>query len=101
VGGAAGAAGGMQAIAAMAVGFIPGVGPVIAAGLLGAALAGATGAVVGTAMEHAMANGLPKDEWLVYEDALRRGKTVLIALPSDGAQAAAAREVLGEVISTA
>jgi outer membrane lipoprotein SlyB len=62
----------------------------------GAALVGATGAVVGTAMEHAMANGLPKDEWLVYEDALRRGKTVLIALPNDEAQAAAAREVLGD-----
>ena len=101
VGGAAGAAGGMHVIAAMAGGFIPGVGPVVAAGLLGAALAGATGAVVGTAMEHAMATGLPKDEWLVYEDALRRGKTVLIALPNDEAQAAAAREVLGEMISTA
>ncbi len=32
-------------------------------------------------------------EWLVYEDAL-----VLIALPND-ARAAAAREVLGELIS--
>ena len=40
----------------------------------GAALVGATGAVVGTAMEHAMANGLPKDEWLVYEDACGEGK---------------------------
>ena len=56
-------------------------------------------AVVGTAMEHAMANGLPKDEWLVYEDALRRGKTVLIALPNDEAQAAAAREVLGDSVA--
>ena len=99
VGGAAGAAGGMQVIAAMAAGFIPGIGPVIAAGLLGAALVGATGAVVGTAMEHAMANGLPKDEWLVYEDALRRGKTVLIALPTDEAQAAAAREVLDDSVA--
>ena len=96
VGGAAGAAGGMQVIAAMAAGFIPGIGPVIAAGLLGAALVGATCAVVGTAMEHAMANGLPKDEWLVYADALRGGKTVVIALPNDEAQAAAAREVLGD-----
>jgi hypothetical protein len=99
VGGAAGAAGGMQVVAAMAAGFIPGIGPVIAAGLLGAALVGATGAIVGTAMEHAMANGLPKDEWLVYEDALRRGKTVIIALPNDEAQAAAAREVLGDSVA--
>jgi hypothetical protein len=99
VGGAAGAAGGMQVIAAMAAGFIPGIGPVIAAGLLGAALVGATGAVVGTAMEHAMANGLPKDEWLVYEDAMRRGNTVLIALPSDESQAAAVREVLGDSVA--
>ena len=52
----------------------------------GAALVGATGAVVGTAMEHAMANGLPKDEWLVYKDALLRGKTVVIALPNDEAR---------------
>jgi hypothetical protein len=99
VGGAAGAAGGKQAAAAMAAGFIPGIGPVIAAGLLGAALVGATGAVVGTAMEHAMANGLPKDEWLVYEDAMRRGKTVLIALPNDESQAVAAREVLGDSVA--
>jgi UPF0716 family protein affecting phage T7 exclusion len=89
----------MQVVAAMAVGFIPGIGPVIAAGLLGAALIGATGAVVGTAMEHAMANGLPKDEWLVYEDALRRGKTVVIALPNDETQAAAAREVLDDSVA--
>lgn len=99
VGGAAGAAGGMQVVVAVAAGFIPGIGPVIAAGLLGAALAGATGAVVGTAMDHAVANGLPKDEWLVYEDALRRGKTVLIAVPNDEAQAVAAREVLGESVA--
>lgn len=94
VGGAAGAAGG-QVVAAMAAGFIPGIGPVIAAGLLGAALVGATGAVVGTAMEHAMANGLPRDEWSIYEEALRGGRTVLIALPNDESQAATAREVLG------
>jgi hypothetical protein len=99
MGGAAGAAGGMQVIAAMAAGVIPGIGPVLAAGLLGAALVGATGAVVGTAMEHAMANGLPKDEWLVYEDAMRRGKTVLIALPNDESQAAAVREVLGDSVA--
>ena len=99
VGGAAGAAGGLMVIAAMAAGFIPGIGPVITAGLLGAALAGVTGAVVGTAMEHALAHGLPKDEWVVLEDALRRGKTVVIALPNDEAQAAAAREILGDSVA--
>jgi NAD(P)-dependent dehydrogenase (short-subunit alcohol dehydrogenase family) len=46
-----------------------------------------------------MANGLPKDEWSVCEEALRRGKTVLIALPNDEAQAAAAREVLDDSVA--
>jgi hypothetical protein len=44
-----------------------------------------------------MSDGLPKDELFVYEDALRRGRTVVIALAEDDDQAEAARTVLEEV----
>jgi hypothetical protein len=43
-----------------------------------------------------MADGLPKDELFVYEDALRQGRTVLIVLTEDTDQAEAARAVLGQ-----
>jgi len=84
VGAAMGVAGGAAAGAAVASLLVPGVGPVIALGLLGAALlgagGGAAGAAAGDAMEEALADGLPHDELYVYEDALRRGRSVVIAL---------------------
>ena len=71
--------------------LVPGVGPVIAAGLIGAALLGlggaATGALAGDKIEDAMDEGLPHDELYVYEDALRRGHTVVIAFAEDDEQA--------------
>jgi hypothetical protein len=94
VGGAVGAAAAMPLGAAVASFFIPGVGPVIALGLAGAALLGAGGAAVGTAIENALTHGVPKDEVFVYEDALRRGRTVLVALTDDEKQAEAARAAL-------
>lgn len=93
VGGAVGAAGGMAAAAA-ATAFVPGVGPVIAVGLLAGALLGLGGAAVGHALEESLEMGVPKDEWFLYEDALRRGRTVLIALAEDDAQAETARRAL-------
>ena len=87
VGAALGAAGGATAGAAAASLLVPGVGPVIALGILGAALFGAGGAVAGAAagdaMEKTMADGLPHDELYVYEDALRRGRSVVIAFADD------------------
>jgi hypothetical protein len=98
VGGAIGAAGGLELGAAAASVFLPGVGPVIAMGLLGAALLGAGGAAVGaatgSAIETAASDGLPKDELFVYEDALRRGRSVLIVLAKDDDQATIVRGVL-------
>jgi hypothetical protein len=93
VGGAAGAAGGIQAGVLTSV-LVPGVGPVIALGLLGAALFGAAGAAVGQALDESLREGLPKDEVFVYEDALRRGRSVLAALVADAPQADAARHAL-------
>ena len=100
VGGALGVAGGMHIGAAAASLFVPGVGPVLAAGILGAALLGvggaAAGAVAGDAVEDNLAAGLPHDELYVYEDALRRGRAVVLAVADDDAQGEAARGVLGQ-----
>ena len=83
VGGALGVAGGLETGMAVASALIPGVGPVFALGLLGAALfglGGATaGAAAGTALEQGMDGGLPRDELYLYEDALRRGRSLVIA----------------------
>ena len=84
VGGASGAAGGLSLGAAAASLLIPGVGPILAAGFVGAALLGAggaaTGAAVGGKLEDSMARGLPHDELFVYEDALRHGRSVVIVV---------------------
>jgi hypothetical protein len=83
VGGASGAALGLAAASLL----VPGVGPVVAAGLAAMALFGTGGAVAGAAvgesMESSMDTGLPVDELFVYEDALRKGQTVVIAMVDD------------------
>ena len=99
-GGALGVAGGMHIGAAAASLFVPGVGPVIAAGLIGAALLGIGGAGVGVAaggaLEDAVAEGLPQDELYVYEDALRQGRTVVIVVGDDDAQGESIRNILAQ-----
>ena len=98
VGGAMGAAGGMTLGAAAASLLVPGVGPIMAAGIVGAALFGAGGAAAGMAaggaLEDTIAHGLPHDELFVYEDALRQGRTVVIAQVEDDDQAEGARAAL-------
>ncbi|HEX8131407.1 MAG TPA: hypothetical protein VF527_20070 [Pyrinomonadaceae bacterium] len=98
VGGAMGAAGGMTLGAAAASLLVPGVGPIMAAGIVGAALFGAGGAAAGMAaggaLEDTIAHGLPHDELFVYEDALRQGRSVVIAGVEDDEQAEAARAAL-------
>lgn len=49
---------------------IPGIGPVVALGVLGAALFGVGGAVVGGALDHSLREGLPRDELYVYAESL-------------------------------
>lgn len=94
LGAAAGISGGPLIVAAL----IPGVGPITAIGLLGGAVlaaAGASiGAIAGGKFENAMTDGLPEDELFVYEDALRKGRSVLIALADDDAAASGLRELL-------
>jgi len=99
VGGALGIAGGLQLGAAAASLFLPGVGPVIAAGIAAAVLGAggaATGAAVGGSLEGSMARGLPHDELFVYEDALRRGRSVLVAVADDDARADTARGIISQ-----
>jgi hypothetical protein len=100
VGGAMGAAGGATIGAAAASLLVPGVGPVIAAGIIGAALFGAGGATLGAAtggaLEDEIAPELPHDELFVYEDALRQGKSVVIAVTDDETQAEGGRAVLAQ-----
>jgi len=92
-GGGVGLAGGSLLMA-----LVPGVGPITAIGLLGAAVlaaAGATiGATVGNEMENSATEGLPEDEIFVYEDALRQGRTVVLVLAEDKQQASLLRELL-------
>jgi hypothetical protein len=94
LGTAAGFSGGPLIVAAL----LPGVGPITALGLLGGAIlaaAGASiGAIAGGKVEDAMTEGLPEDELFVYEDALRKGRRVLIALADDEAAASRLRALL-------
>jgi hypothetical protein len=95
-GGAAGAAVGMQLLTAASTGLVPGAGPVLAVGAVAAILAGLGGAATGQAIENALTHGIPKDELHLYADALRRGRTIVIALAGDTEKAERARALLGE-----
>lgn len=98
IGAVLGAAGGLSG-GSLLVALIPGVGPVTAIGLLGGAVLAAAGAVVGAsaggALENSVTEGLPEDEIFVYEDALRKGRSVVIALAADEATAERLRKLLG------
>jgi hypothetical protein len=97
IGGVAGAAAGLNIGAAIGSLLIPGVGPVLAISL-GAAAVGIGGAVAGAAaggaLEEVWTKGVPKDEVFFYEDALRQGRTVLVALSEDDQQLESGREVI-------
>jgi hypothetical protein len=95
VGGATGAAVGLPLGAAITF-LVPGIGPVIALGMLGAALFGAGGAAAGSALEQSLVTGVPRDDRLAYEAALRRGRSVLVVLEDDAARAAEAQRIVDE-----
>ena len=67
--------------------LIPGIGPVLAFGLAGAALFGAGGVAAGSALgqaaEDGSTEGLPSDEVFFYEDALRQGRSVVLVLANN------------------
>lgn len=86
VGGAMGVAGGAlgPAIASL---LVPGVGPVLGVGIVAGTLLGVIGAVggaaVGAKFESEVFKGLPEEELFVYEDALRKGRTVVVVMAED------------------
>lgn len=103
IGGAVGAALGMAGGFELGVGIsvlIPGVGPVLAAGLAGMALLGAGGAALGVAAggraDQDSTEGLPADEIFFYEDALRQGRSVVIVMANGRREAERAKELLAE-----
>lgn len=93
MGGGVGITGGSLLIA-----LVPGLGPISALGLLGAAILGAAGAAVGAKvggeLEESTAQGLPEDEIFVYEDALRKGRSVVIGMADNDDAAVSLRELL-------
>jgi hypothetical protein len=97
VGGAIGVAGGVGLVPLLASFLIPGVGQVLAIGVVGGVLLGAIGAVgggaAGGAIESNVFEGLPEDEMFVYEDALRKGRSVVVAM-ADNDEADAVRGAL-------
>ncbi|HEV3200264.1 MAG TPA: hypothetical protein VGZ73_20305 [Bryobacteraceae bacterium] len=99
VGAALGMAGGFE-LGAVAASMVPGVGPVVAVGIAGAALLGVGGAVggaaIGSAAESKSTEGLPADEIFFYEDALRQGRSVVVVMANGQAEASRASELLAE-----
>ena len=98
VGGAMGAAGGATAGLAVASLVIPGIGPLIAFGMVGAGLLGIVGAAAGSAVgdtvEEELGEGIPHEDVYLFEDALRRGHSVVIAYVDEDDQADKATEAM-------
>ncbi len=64
--------------------FVPGVGPILASGILGTALAGAalgasTGAVVGGLLRTLIDLGIPEEEARYYNDQIKAGRIIVMA----------------------
>jgi hypothetical protein len=89
VGAAVGMAGGFE-LGIAATALIPGVGPVVAIGIAGAALLGvgglAAGAELGSRGDVNSTEGIPSDELFFYEDAVRQGRSVVIAFVKDDSE---------------
>ena len=94
IGGVVGGAVGLAAGAAVANIFLPGVGPVVVLGLGAAGLGAATGASSGGALERMLTKGMPKDEIFFYEDALRQGRSVVVALSNDESRIQLGRNIM-------
>ncbi|MGA2589567.1 MAG: hypothetical protein ABSH32_06610 [Bryobacteraceae bacterium] len=99
LGGALGVAGGLE-LGMAATLLIPGVGPILAFGLAGAALLGAVGTVGGAALGNAADDknneGVPSDEVFFYEDALRQGRSVVLVLAGDHSEEQRAHKLLAD-----
>lgn len=91
VGGVVGGAVGAAAASLIA----PPAGVAALAGIAGGALLGlGGGALAGDAVEEALSLGVPRDEMLVYQEALRRGRALVVAVVEADPDAHAARQAL-------
>ena len=91
VGGVVGAASAMS----VATLVLPPAGVIAVLGLAGSALLGAAaGMKAGDRLEDVLGQGVPRDELRFYEDELRRGHSLVVAVVDDEAQADVVREVL-------
>jgi hypothetical protein len=95
VGGAMGLAGGVT-LGALASVLIPGVGPILAIGFAAGALGFLGGGALGGKLDNSLSDGLPQEELYIYEDALRQGRSVVIAFAENHAQVEAAHHALKE-----
>ena len=95
VGRGLGIAGGIMIGGVVGSFLVPGGGAILAAGALGAALLGVGGKAAGRAAGHALDEAVLKarlhDEVHIFEEALRSGRTVVVALARDSERAGAAR----------
>ena len=100
VGGAMGAAGGATAGLAVASLIVPGIGPLIAFGMVGAGLVGilgaAAGSAVGDGIEEELGEGIPHEGIYLYENALRNGHSVVLAYAEDDDQARKAAKAMND-----
>ena len=98
VGGAMGAAGGATLGLAAASLAVPGIGPLLAFGMVGAALLGVVGATAGAAVgdevEEQLGEGVPHEDIYLYEDALRHGRSVIITYTETDEESEKAEDVL-------
>jgi len=98
VGGAMGAAGGATLGLAVATLAVPGIGPVLAFGMVGAALLGIVGATAGSAvgdkLEEELGEGVPHEDIYLYEDALRHGHSVILVYTENGDESDRTEDVL-------
>jgi hypothetical protein len=94
VGGAIGLAAGSTLTAILGSILVLGVGPVLAIGLAGGVLGAVAGGGVGGAVESYTTEGLPEDDLFVCEDALRQGRSAVIAIAANDPQAEAVRGAL-------
>ncbi len=96
-GAAVGLAGGFE-LGAVVSAALPGIGPVTAIGFLVATILGlagaAVGAAAGSALDNALTEGLPEDELFVYEDAVRKDRSVVLAFPDDEDTTVSVRHIL-------
>jgi hypothetical protein len=98
VGAVTGASAGLALGSALASMFVPGVGPIMAAGIGAAAVLGLGGATAGAKLGHesedAMDQGVPKDDVFLYRDLLKQGRSLVIVEAANDHQISSGRAIL-------